>query len=170
MNSVPAEIFRAYDIRGIVGRTLTPAVVRAHRPGAGHARRWRPASRAIAIGRDGRLSGPELSAALADGIAASGADVIDVGMVRHAGDLLRRAPPRLRLQRDGDRQPQSAGLQRHQDGDRRQHAFGRGHPGAARSASNPARRAQRPGQHIAARRRPRPTWRASSATSGCRGR
>jgi phosphomannomutase/phosphoglucomutase len=35
----------------------------------------------IAIGRDGRLSGPELSAALADGIAASGANVFDVGMV-----------------------------------------------------------------------------------------
>jgi len=80
MNSVPAEIFRAYDIRGIVGRTLTPAVVRAIGQALGTLA-LEAGGRAIAIGRDGRLSGPELSAALAEGIAASGADVLDVGMV-----------------------------------------------------------------------------------------
>ena len=43
MTTLPREIFKAYDIRGIVGRTLTPAIVRADRPGAGHARaRARP--------------------------------------------------------------------------------------------------------------------------------
>ncbi len=80
---LPQEIFRAYDIRGIVGATLTAPIVRTigqalgtlalEAAGNGKA--------AIAIGRDGRLSGPELSAALAEGIAASGADVLDVGMV-----------------------------------------------------------------------------------------
>jgi len=74
------EIFKAYDIRGIVGRTLTPDIVRAIGRGLGTLAREakRPS---IAIGRDGRLSGPELSAALADGIRAAGTDVIDVGMV-----------------------------------------------------------------------------------------
>ena len=77
---LPAEIFRAYDIRGIVGSTLTAPIVRA----IGHALgtlALESGGKAIAIGRDGRLSGPELSAALAEGIAASGADVLDVGMV-----------------------------------------------------------------------------------------
>ncbi len=80
LKSIPPEIFKAYDIRGIVGRTLTPAHVEAigHAIGSeGRARR----QAAIAIGRDGRLSGLELSAALARGIRKSGIDVIDVGQV-----------------------------------------------------------------------------------------
>jgi phosphomannomutase/phosphoglucomutase len=77
---VPAEIFKAYDIRGVVGRTLTPAYVTAI--GRALGTRARRAGRAeIVIGRDGRLSGPELSAALAAGIRASGTGVIDIGMV-----------------------------------------------------------------------------------------
>ena len=78
--TLPPEIFRAYDSRGIVGHTLTPDIVRVIGRGLGTLAREakRPA---IAIGRDGRLSGPELSVALADGIRASGTDVIDVGMV-----------------------------------------------------------------------------------------
>ena len=48
----------------------------------------------LVIGRDGRLSGPELAAALADGIRAAGADVIDVGMVATPMTLLRRASSR----------------------------------------------------------------------------
>ncbi len=80
---LPPEIFRAYDIRGVVGTTLTAPIVRAIgqvlgtlalEAGGGN-------KAAIALGRDGRLSGPELSAALAEGIATSGADVLDVGMV-----------------------------------------------------------------------------------------
>ncbi len=78
--SVPAEIFRAYDIRGIVGATLTAAVVRAIGQALGTLA-LEAGGTTIAIGRDGRLSGPELSAALAEGIAASGANVIDIGMV-----------------------------------------------------------------------------------------
>ena len=80
MTSVPAEIFRAYDIRGVVGRTLTPDIVRAIGQALGTLA-LEAGGTAIALGRDGRLSGPSLSAALAEGIAASGANVFDVGMV-----------------------------------------------------------------------------------------
>ncbi|MBI2287256.1 MAG: phosphomannomutase/phosphoglucomutase [Nitrosomonadales bacterium] len=80
LKTVPKEIFKAYDIRGIVGKTLTAEVVEA----IGHALGSEAAAReqrTIAIGRDGRLSGPELIAALARGIRKSGIDVIDVGCV-----------------------------------------------------------------------------------------
>ncbi|MEQ1774369.1 MAG: phosphomannomutase/phosphoglucomutase [Burkholderiales bacterium] len=76
----PPEIFKAYDIRGIVGRTLTVEAVE----NIGHAIGSEAIARQqkeVAIGRDGRASGPELSAALARGLRASGVDVIDVGMV-----------------------------------------------------------------------------------------
>jgi phosphomannomutase/phosphoglucomutase len=78
---VPApEIFKAYDIRGIVDKSLTAEAVRA----IGHALGSEAVARgqkAIAVGRDGRLSGPELAGALADGIRAAGVDVVDVGCV-----------------------------------------------------------------------------------------
>ena len=80
MQNLPKEIFKAYDIRGIVGKTLTPEIVEA----IGHAIGSEAAARrqhTIAIGRDGRLSGPELIAALARGIQKSGINVIDVGCV-----------------------------------------------------------------------------------------
>src|SRR5207253_1063347 len=77
--SIPAEIFRTYDIRGVVGRTLTPAIARAIGQALGSIARERGAP-AFAIGRDGRLSGPELSGALAEGLLSAGADVIDIGM------------------------------------------------------------------------------------------
>ena len=80
MPSLPPEIFKAYDIRGVVGRTLTPDIVRTIGHALGSLARER-ARKAIAIGRDGRLSGPSLSQALSDGIRASGIDVIDIGMV-----------------------------------------------------------------------------------------
>ncbi len=79
MRSVPAEIFKAYDIRGIVGRTLTPEIVTAIGRALGSEARARSQT-ALAIGRDGRLSGPELSGALAQGLCAAGIDVIDIGM------------------------------------------------------------------------------------------
>jgi phosphomannomutase/phosphoglucomutase len=77
---IAPEIFKAYDIRGIVGKTLTPEAVQAIGQALGSLARERDCS-TIVIGRDGRLSGPELAHALADGIRMSGADVIDVGMV-----------------------------------------------------------------------------------------
>jgi phosphomannomutase/phosphoglucomutase len=77
---LPKEIFKAYDIRGIVGKTLTTEIAEQ----IGHAIGSEAAARkqtSVAIGRDGRLSGPELVAALGRGIAAAGVDVIDIGMV-----------------------------------------------------------------------------------------
>ncbi len=78
--SVPQEIFKAYDIRGIVGKSLTEECVEAigHAIGSeAHARNVA----SIAVGRDGRLSGPSLSEALIRGILNSGVNVVDVGMV-----------------------------------------------------------------------------------------
>ena len=79
-NPIPPEIFKAYDIRSIVGRTLTGAVVEQIGQALGSEARDRGRS-TVVIGRDGRLSGPELAAALAAGLRRSGADVIDVGQV-----------------------------------------------------------------------------------------
>ena len=76
----PAEIFKAYDIRGIVGKTLTSSVVRAVGQALGTLAQERDRD-TLVVGRDGRLSGPELCSALADGIRSSGANVIDIGMV-----------------------------------------------------------------------------------------
>jgi len=80
MPNLPPEIFKAYDIRGIVGRTLTPEVVETIGQGLG-TMALEAGRDAIAIGRDGRLSGPALAAALAAGIRKAGANVIDLGMV-----------------------------------------------------------------------------------------
>lgn len=78
--SLPKEIFKAYDIRGIVGKTLTPDIVES----IGHALGSEALARAqktICIGYDGRLSGPELAAALSRGIRKAGIDVIHLGLV-----------------------------------------------------------------------------------------
>jgi len=77
---VSASIFKAYDVRGIVPSTLTEEVAQAL------GRAFAAAARAegettVAVGRDGRLSGPSLSAALVRGLVAGGVDVIDVGVV-----------------------------------------------------------------------------------------
>jgi len=77
---LPPEIFKAYDIRGIVGKTLTPDIVERVGQALGSEALASKQKRFV-IGRDGRLSGPELSAALARGIARSGCDVVDIGMV-----------------------------------------------------------------------------------------
>jgi phosphomannomutase / phosphoglucomutase len=74
-----AEIFRTYDIRGIVGRTLTADVVRDIGRALGSLGRERGAPK-FAVCRDGRLSGPELANALMEGLASAGADVVDIGM------------------------------------------------------------------------------------------
>jgi phosphomannomutase/phosphoglucomutase len=76
---VAPEIFKAYDIRGIVGRTLTVAAVELIGRALGTEVRNAGGS-AIAVGRDGRLSGPELAGALARGLLATGVDVHDIGM------------------------------------------------------------------------------------------
>lgn len=74
------EIFKAYDIRGIVGQTLTPEAVRL----IGHALGSEAVARkqkTLAIGRDGRLSGPSLARALTEGLNLAGIDVLDIGCV-----------------------------------------------------------------------------------------
>jgi len=73
-------IFRAYDIRGVVGQTLTEGVAHQLGRAIGSAVRDKELSE-IVVGRDGRLSGPELSGALIDGLRAAGVDVIDIGAV-----------------------------------------------------------------------------------------
>ena len=78
--SVAAEIFKAYDIRGIVDVTLTEEAV--YHIGLAIAARARDLGVTnIAIGRDGRLSGPTLLARLADALQDGGLNVTDVGMV-----------------------------------------------------------------------------------------
>jgi phosphomannomutase / phosphoglucomutase len=77
---LPAEIFKAYDIRGIVGRTLTAPIVAAVGQALGSLALERGCD-SIVVGRDGRLSGPEFARALADGIRSAGANVVDIGMV-----------------------------------------------------------------------------------------
>src|SRR5438552_4123249 len=76
---LPGEIFRTYDIRGVVGKSLTPAIVREIGRALGSLGRERNAP-TFAVCRDGRLSGPELSAALIEGLLSAGANAIDVGM------------------------------------------------------------------------------------------
>ena len=76
--SVDRSIFRAYDIRGVLGKTLNADVARLIGRAIGSEMAARGLS-AIAVGRDGRLSGPELSSALIEGLRAAGIDVTDIG-------------------------------------------------------------------------------------------
>lgn len=79
-NVVPASIFRAYDIRGIVDEELTPATIYTIGLAIGSENRAQGENK-IVVARDGRLSGPTLIKALSEGLQASGCDVIDIGMV-----------------------------------------------------------------------------------------
>lgn len=73
-------IFRAYDIRGIVGKTLTNDVVYdIGRALASEAKEL--GCKTIVVGRDGRNSSPELSEHLSKGIMSTGCHVLDIGMV-----------------------------------------------------------------------------------------
>ncbi|MEW6097770.1 MAG: phosphomannomutase/phosphoglucomutase [Pseudomonadota bacterium] len=77
---VAASIFKAYDVRGIVGQTLDEAVAE-HLGRAFGSEMRAQGERLVAVGRDGRLSGPALSAAVVRGLRAAGVDVIDIGPV-----------------------------------------------------------------------------------------
>lgn len=74
------SIFKAYDIRGIVPSTLDAEVAEALGRAFGSAARA-AGERAVAVGRDGRLSGPSLAEALIRGLVATGVEVIDIGAV-----------------------------------------------------------------------------------------
>jgi phosphomannomutase/phosphoglucomutase len=78
--SIDPSIFKAYDVRGIVDRTLTEEAARAIGAAFGSEAQARGVNE-VAVGRDGRLSGPRLAAALIEGIRSTGTAVVDVGMV-----------------------------------------------------------------------------------------
>lgn len=77
---VPSSIFRAYDIRGIVGNTLTidTAYWIGRAVGSESIAQGEPS---VVVGRDGRLSGPDMAQALIQGLLDCGCHVIDLGMV-----------------------------------------------------------------------------------------
>jgi len=80
MTSIAPEIFKAYDVRGIVDKTLTEAGAESIGRGLGTMAAKKGVKKFV-VGRDGRLSGPRLSQALARGLMAAGMDVIDIGVV-----------------------------------------------------------------------------------------
>ena len=77
--TVPAAIFRAYDIRGVVGRDLSPQVAALIGQAIGAVMQEQGLNEVV-VGRDGRLSGPELSAALIEGLRRAGCHVTDIGL------------------------------------------------------------------------------------------
>ena len=78
--AISEDIFRAYDIRGVVETALTPdAVIQIGQAFATEARAQ--GQNTVVIARDGRLSSPDLANALSKGLRTGGCDVIDIGMV-----------------------------------------------------------------------------------------
>ena len=78
--TISEDIFRAYDIRGVVENALTPDTVQ--QIGQAFATEaLAQGQKTVVIGRDGRLSSPELAQRLSEGLRSGGCDVIDIGMV-----------------------------------------------------------------------------------------
>ncbi|MBL0727144.1 phosphomannomutase/phosphoglucomutase [Piscinibacter sp. HJYY11] len=77
---VTASNFKAYDIRGIVGKTIDESFAE-HLGKAFGSAAVAAGEKAVAVGRDGRLSGPGLVAALIRGLTSTGLDVVDLGAV-----------------------------------------------------------------------------------------
>jgi phosphomannomutase len=75
-----ATVFKAYDIRGVVGKTIDETFAE-HLGRAFGSEALAAGERAVVVGRDGRLSGPSLVAALKRGLASTGLDVVDIGAV-----------------------------------------------------------------------------------------
>jgi phosphomannomutase len=80
MTPIAPEIFKAYDVRGIVDKTLTESAAEQIGRALGTLGA-RKNVRKFVVGRDGRLSGPRLAAALTRGLTAAGMDVVDIGVV-----------------------------------------------------------------------------------------
>ena len=74
------SIFKAYDIRGVVPLTLNEEVALALGQAFG-ARALALGESVVAVGRDGRVSGPSLARALVEGLTRVGVEVVDIGMV-----------------------------------------------------------------------------------------
>ncbi|NNC99756.1 MAG: phosphomannomutase/phosphoglucomutase [Gammaproteobacteria bacterium] len=79
LESIPHEIFKAYDIRGVVDQALTEELTFQIGQAVG-SEVIAAGGNSIVIGRDGRLSGPKLASALAAGVQASGVNVVDIGL------------------------------------------------------------------------------------------
>ena len=79
VDELPDEVFRNYDIRGFAGSQITPKF--AHKLGAALATMLKQQHSIIYMGRDGRLSSPELAKSLAEGLAEYGMNVFDIGAV-----------------------------------------------------------------------------------------
>ncbi len=77
---VAASVFKAYDIRGVVGQTIDELFAE-HLGRAFGSEALAAGEKAVAVGRDGRVSGPALAAALVRGLASTGIDVVDIGAV-----------------------------------------------------------------------------------------
>jgi len=77
---VSPSIFKAYDIRGIVEQDLTPETVKLIGLAIG-SESIAQGERGVVVGRDGRLSGPDLIKSLKTGLKQSGCHVVDIGMV-----------------------------------------------------------------------------------------
>jgi len=77
---ISKSIFKAYDIRGVIGKTLDADAARSIGRAFGSEVRAQGGD-AVVVARDGRLSGSELIQALSDGLRAAGVDVVNVGMV-----------------------------------------------------------------------------------------
>jgi phosphomannomutase len=77
---IDASIFKAYDIRGIVGKNVDETFAE-HLGRAFGSEALLAGDKAVAVGRDGRVSGPRLAAALIRGLKSTGLDVVDIGMV-----------------------------------------------------------------------------------------
>jgi phosphomannomutase/phosphoglucomutase len=80
MNPIAPDIFKAYDIRGIVDKTLTGEAAERIGRALATVAHGKGVTKFV-VGRDGRLSGPRLVAALTRGLAAGGMDVVDIGVV-----------------------------------------------------------------------------------------
>ena len=78
---IPAAIFRQYDVRGIVGRDLTPDVATALGRAYAQYVDKHAEKGAVALGRDNRPSGSGLRDALVEGLTSAGRDVVDIGVV-----------------------------------------------------------------------------------------
>ncbi|WP_115554792.1 phosphomannomutase/phosphoglucomutase [Xanthomonas arboricola] len=76
---IASEMFRAYDIRGVVGKDLNPGVAALIGQSIGSVMQAQ-GLRDVVVGHDGRLSGPELTNGLIEGLRRAGCNVTDIGL------------------------------------------------------------------------------------------
>ncbi len=79
--TIPAAIWREYDVRGVAGTDLTPELARLLGYAFAQLARARGAGREVVVGRDNRVSSPELARGVIEGIRAAGLGVCDLGQV-----------------------------------------------------------------------------------------